>query len=384
MQLTLAILIVLLAGCSVQKTSEDIRDTSKEIRDTSKEIRDTSKEISENSRDIRSRSEHLANRTDDVEYELLDGTSFQIFNQMIELLFGGPAANPRSPDAHLNSEPDYLFAAGGVMQSASFQYWKGDYRSDLNALDEAFRHTAEILFDRSVKHVPRDFAVDIWRPNRSYLAIGSMGVMLDKVTPHFEATLREHKVDPVNMYEIVLTALRGRDQETPPGPYPRSYEQILLFRQEAIYMLQLRHNFLPMVLLGRITDLQDRSTAQRLLMFLGVVPKINLRASDFTIVELEKFTRSLKKVTATRQALREMGITPLYNAIYAGILHNMDLGRSELLAAPGDSPLERARYDFAEAYRAVVGESDAGVAVQRQHFYQRWLPDLSGFTTGGL
>jgi hypothetical protein len=335
-----------LSACSLKDTADQMKDTSDQIKDESK---------------------HLSKRTDDLEAQLVKKESFAQVIEKLQMLFGeAPMANSR--EARMNPESDMLDYAGFIVEAMHFQFWKGDYNEDINELDLRFKLSAEVLLVKCLKHIPRDFAVDVMMPNRSYKAIASLGAKLDRMTDRYGAVLKARNMPTLSLYQVVIDALRNRKSVERRELLPKASAVILQYRPEAIYMLQLRHNYIPMMVLGRMTDIQDRGNGGRLLMRLGWTSavKIDLNKAEVGPEELKEWTAWLQAAADTRRDLRAMGITPLYNSMFTGIESQIDFGQKALLALPpsGQSELVKLQVAFARAYTAVVAESQTPVVYE--------------------
>ncbi len=339
----LFIYVSFLSACSLTKDTKDMKKTTEEMNKTSDEIR--------------AKSEHLSKRTDDLEEELTGKESYAMLTLNLDNLFG---KNPTSGEEQgLNSEPDMLIFAGASIHSMLFQYWKGDYNEDLALLDERFALHAEILFLRSLKHIPRTFQVNVFFPDNSYKAISAIGAKLDHESDSYSKAITAAGLKDtasgkdLSLYDVILGALRGRDQFVRSEILPKATAQVLQYKQEAIYMLQLRHNFLPMMVVSRISDFSDLNTLQRGIL-LASGRQIDLAKMD--VEQLKEWTLWLNKAVATRKALRELGIQPEYNSNFRNVVAAMSFNQAGVMTVPLEklTPLMKLQREFLEAYAAVV------------------------------
>ena len=321
-------------------------------------LKDTAEDIKNTSRSIENVSQRLAKRTNDLEAELTKKESFAMFVARTQDLFG--ESLQKNP-----SESDMLFYAGAAVESLLFQYWKGDFDEDLMELDLRYKFSAEILFVKTLRYIPRTFDVDVTPAvGGPYEGIASFGGKLDRMTDNFRSNLRKYGLPETSLYDVIVTALQNRNQLERKEQFPRATEMILQFRREAIYMLQLRHNYLPMMVLGRITDLQDRGLLGRAWMTLsGRGTVVDLNNAEFSAPELQEWTQWLNNAMATRTALRNMGIEPKYNSKFVAILKQIEFGQKGLLSLTPASltPLKRLQRDFAQAFVNVVEDSQRPV-----------------------
>ncbi|MGE0525683.1 MAG: hypothetical protein AB7G93_22635 [Bdellovibrionales bacterium] len=355
--------MLLSLGCSVKKDAEEMKQTTKEMKETTdrmshtmedmnettKEMNETTKKMNETSGEIKNHSEHLAKRTDDLESELTNKESFRTMRESLDSLFGRDENFLPNADGGLNVGPDLIFFASAAVQSMYFQFWKGDYHESVEVLDRRMELAADMLFDRASKHIPRDFEVDVMIPGRSYMAVASLGVRLEDVRPEFTESLKRAGMTPFTFYDVVLQALRNRGRLARKELLQKSIKKILEWKQEAIYMLQLRHNYLPLLVLGRITGLQDRGWLGN--FWTGMVGE-TVDISQMDPEQLRLWTLWLRRAAQTRAQLHAIGIEPVYNSSLQKLVDGVDFGQQALLATPveGMNETQRLQREFAEAY----------------------------------
>ncbi|HMN67946.1 MAG TPA: hypothetical protein PKC28_05345 [Bdellovibrionales bacterium] len=330
MKSVLLIAFVALTSCGLKESAEEMKRTSNEIKD---------------------HSNHLAVRTDDLERELSKKESHDMLMKQFNVLFGEAESAPPPKDnlAYL------LTAAGTAIESMLFQYWKGDFNEDVAILDMRFRLAAEAFFGRVTDHIPYDFSAAlcaVCRPDNDYLAVAALGAYLDKLDDNYERSLRERKLPRLSFYDVIVEALRNRESGERVEILPRTAAMVLQWRREATALLQLRHNILPMMALGRITDLQDRGFFGQAWMWL-FGQTVSLDKGDREM--LKEATVWLRKAEQTRADLRAMGIEPVYNSQFRDLIAGVDFGQAEILAS-GAKVSKEAR-DFAETFARVLNES---------------------------
>lgn len=328
------ILTVLATGCDIQKKTDKMLDTSDEILDNSK---------------------HLSKRTDDLEAELVKKEASVTMDEYLDVVFG---ENSKAQSGMALTESDQAVAAGKAIQSMLFQYWKGDYNEDIQFLDARVSLVAKSFFPRLIKHVPRDFNVDVLIPSMSYTGVGALGAMMDEMDPRYESVLRKLNMPPLSFYEIVMEALRGRMTLERKELLPVGSQRILEYADEAMYMVQVRHNFLPLLALCRMTDFQDRSFLwNKDLGRLGVrIFGIDGDLSKKSPAAIMEWKRYLELALKTRKDLRAMGVKPQINGMMAGIFQGLNFGQAKWISMdPAKlSPEDNLRREFALVYRDLV------------------------------
>lgn len=328
----LAIFPLILAACDLKQSTDHMRDTTDHLSDNS---------------DI------LAKRTSDLESELTFKESFYMLVMNKDYLTGengkdaGNSTN--SDDNRLNPDADMVVFATGMIKSLLFQYWKGDFSDTVETLDNRFVTSAEAFYGLANGQIPRDFKIDKWFPNRSYKAMASLGAVMDEVRPEYNEALAKKGLKDLSLYDLTIMALQNRQASERKEILPKTVAKILFFEQEATYLLQLRHNYLPMIVLSRMSNLQETSTLQK--MWKAVVPQ-TIDISKANPEQLRQWTTWLNKALKTRQALREMGIEPVYNSGMQKILQNVtfDFNSTEKTSLLLKSQVQ----EFKEAYQRVI------------------------------
>lgn len=347
--------VAVTCGCSLKKAVDNVDKTAKVTAD----VRDYSKELRDNSRALKDLSTQLGKRTDDLEHELTFKESAWMMEQNLRWLWGEEKL-PETADSQPKDEPDLLFYAAVTIESMWFQFWKGDFREDHNALDERFALGAKVLFTRAMTHTPFGAEINVLNPDRSWKGVGALGARLDSMTDRYDFVSASLGLKDRTFYDVVMMALKVRNEVNPQTPFPKAVERVLQYAQVAEFMIQARHNFLPMMVLASTTGFKDLSTAGRALMAAATTPA-DLRR--FTPAQLREWTGWLKNAVTTRAELRAMGIQPKYNYMIHRTLSKVDFGQADLLASGSPRPqtgIEKLRYDFAEAYSAVVDEGLRG------------------------
>lgn len=347
---------LVLSSCSLKKTAEDTAQTTKEMNNTTKEMNENTKELKATSENLREKTDALeAGMTYDVSHDRmslhLDRLFFEsardnvgIMYSLWSLLFGK------------NEDPDMLAEAGFTIYAMWFQFWKGQSGEDLQELDQRLEVGMELLFDRMFKHVPRDAQIDVTRPDVSYKGIAALGAKLDDIHERYVKGLERRGLPRMSLYDYIVQALRNRDAITRTEKTPLAAAKVLQWENEAVYMLQLRHNIFPVMVLARMTDFQDRKDLKRFWMWWRG-QKIDIKRINPE--QLKLWTVWLNKASQTRKDLREMGIKPEYNSMMMGLVEGVDFGQKEILKKQNPNERELIERDFAVAYQRVVNESKA-------------------------
>lgn len=337
---------VICSGCSVIKDSKDMKNTLQELK---------------------GKGDHIAKRADDLEREMKFKESTAMFAFAIEYLFGENGKAGQNPESGVvNVETAMVEYAEIAIRSLMFQFWKGDfYEYSERSLDVEFTTAAAMFYTRIAQYIPRDFDINVLMPDRKFKALASLGARMEQIQPAYADALKKRRLPQnLSLYEVTAMALKDRDLPQQVGLLPMTKAKILQWAPEAVYLLQVRHNYLPMLALSRMTDLGDRGDMKRAWMAIRG-QKIDLNSTNpgkiVTFEQLREWTYWLNQAIETRARLRALGIEPKYNSAIGTMLRAPDFGQAALLAST-DAQVramdarQKMVYDFAKAYVQVVQE----------------------------
>lgn len=288
--------LVWLCACDMVSISKDIKSQSDEIKD---------------------RTKHVEKRTDDLERELVNKESNTALKQNLDLLFGeGEFGRQDITDTAL------INYAAFAIEAMHFQYWKNDYSESLAVLDEFFRQPLEMMFVRVTGHIPRapNSIEGVLDPDRDFKAIGSLAAFLDRQRDEYAQVLSSARMNGYSAYDVILQALKNRGKLERNEPLPRATRLVLQFKQEAIYVIQMRHNYLPVIVLSRITNIQEHGLFGRLF---DLLTGMDARIAEADPEQFKQWSGWLQDALDTRQALADMCIKPEFNRSIFSILNGV-------------------------------------------------------------
>ena len=341
--------LLFLTACSIKKDAEEMKETTERVE---------------------KHAEHLSKRTDDLETEAVFDKAYEKTNEHLDLLFW---ENGKEGKRGYPANIDLMTYASSAIESMYFQFWKGDYYETVGVLDRRFALAVETFFVRVSKYIPRHFdvnRVDIaglipvrnLRPSREQKALGALGSQLHRMRPEYvEAWMIRHAKDPVSFYDAILLALKNGEALERTETLAKTVGKILEYKQEAIYLLQMRHNFLPVMVMARMGDFQNRGLGGQLRAWLfGQTVQLTHKDPSLSASpeQLKTWTEWLRQARQTRETLRAVGIEPRYNSTFVGLLKGLDFGQKEILSRPGAIRSGRMalEHQLAVEFEQVVGE----------------------------
>ena len=278
-------------ACSLKKDAETMRDATKNIEKNSKQLTD---------------------RTEDLTHDMREVETLHSRKEALGLM------------DNAQGDADRFAGAALFLLAMEYQKWKGDY-SDSSGKREGFFTKAVTIFFAHVKdwinngrplNVNDDllyFVNDAVSP--SFRKAGAMSAELDIVHPEQKGRAEAAGVPTVSMYDLILNSLKMRDKAVKGETLPEYTKAVLEWERNAIYLLQLRHNFLVAKAMGCVTAYGD-NYIQKILMGFSWTRWLVTNESDLDSVgalEYEKVLTLLKKAEDTKEDLAKLGVKPAYN-----------------------------------------------------------------------
>jgi len=332
-----------------------------------------SKEMKGTLGDLNRKGDELAKRISDVEQEATFDRSYKSFQEETEKLF---AENGKDDVV----ESDMVIHAQAAISSMLFQFWKGDYADNLAALDNRFALHADMFFARVNGKADENKTVDVGGvvnavagPSRGYKGVAALGAFMHVMRPEYAEALKKNNLPRLSLYDVTIMALKARNANGPQPLLPKTMDKVLEWKQEAVYTLQLRHNFLPLMVAARLANLKVRgewfANPRLMLDVLTGMDPISLNKAEPKKIDdrqLKVWIQWLKGALETRQQLRALGFEPAYNRSFGTLLNALNFGQAEILRnAPTSVSSERARmeYEFTQVYVKVASEMGSRLSV---------------------
>lgn len=285
----LVILVVAMAASACAKV-EEMKATTEHMKQTTDKMADT--------------SDHMANRMD----QMKTGSTFFGFEELIQLVFGeneNPGATPGG-----NNEGRMALYAGAAVRALDFQFWSASRGQTVASLDHDMSESVQSFFLRTTNYIKSTGQVNVWVPDRNFKGLGSLGAMLDETDSKFKKATERAGLGKLNLYELIVRALGQRSDVKAGDPLSKSVETVLKWKHEAVHFLQMRHIYLPMLVVTRMSDFPDRGNMSRLWLSLQG-QEIDL--SKFEDQALREWIKWLDKAQETRQTLTDLGYDLSYN-----------------------------------------------------------------------
>ncbi len=308
----------------VKNTAADLKKTTDGIAVVSKNLDKVTADMHKDLSDLKAEtSEQLKNTRTGIlntYADLRQKEAVDMRNQMLETLERTPSLESKA------------VTAGKYCMAFEFQLWKSnlndspEYREQLfrDGMEEFFLDLARFLPDPSEALDPTSS-----KPrSQNFMAIAST---IDGVNPNAQILARQRNEPEVSILSLIHDGLKKAQQvesgEISHAELKPFEQQVLIYQRQAIALLQARVNFLPVMLLSRISDIQSRALPiQAWMAYYGSTAKFE---------NIEAITQGLEFISSANEEIRflkSVGVEVQMNSTIRSLYKNMTLpepGKSE-------------------------------------------------------
>jgi hypothetical protein len=218
-----------------------------------------------------------------------------------------------------------LASAGIYCMAFEFQLWKSNLSDTPDYRDQLFRDAMEEFFLTLAKFMPNpNGKIDPTSSDSQMQNLMAIAATIDRVNTNALNLAKASKEKPTSILSLIEDTLRkaskvesGEIRHSELKPYE---QQILVNQSAAVALLQARANFLPVMLLARISDVQRRSLPIKAWMtFYGSKAKFD---------NLEAIQQGLEFITAANEEIRflqEIGAPARINSKLKAFYNNLEL-----------------------------------------------------------
>lgn len=214
-----------------------------------------------------------------------------------------------------------------------FQHWRGEHFESVESREESMALAVEKFFSHVNILVDDGLVVDKFFLDNEWLSLAAFSVGMSRIFPDQERFAKRNNFKPYSMYSLITEGLSMKARSEAGEGIPRWASIVLRHEQVAYYLLQLRHNYFPLVLVSRLSNLEDPiellgglvdiTAKARLLLFRHFswhadISQLNREQT----LELEDW---LTKMDHTRIFLVQQGIPLEYLSHTVRVLENMVL-----------------------------------------------------------
>lgn len=289
MRFVLGCFCLTLISCSM---ASDVHDTDQ----TSHDIKSISQDLDNNSKDLKNDSHYIA-----------DGTG-KIYNGGLKDL------SYERPEERLNElkndtgNTDKIRDATALCQSFAFQQWTGTGDDTIAKKQQLYAKAMESFFAMFDSLINHNYQVDTsigpipGPPDSRWLTLAAVGVAMSVIDPDQQAASDANHIDADSIYSLIVKGLGMKAAVNAGKTIPDYAKQVLDWEDEAVFLLQLRHNFFPAMVLSRFSDFAsgfDKEAAGVLLGINVTLPPNASKIQDqgiFWLQESQETQRTLVKL----------------------------------------------------------------------------------------
>lgn len=301
-------LAFLMSACSVKKDMDHMRESTDEVKEATKEMKKMNGVVRDRIED----SYHGGR--EDVGMNMLRDS----FN---EVLKGG--------DKDVVRKLEYSYVYFG---SFEFQHWQGDFEDTQRRREYLMSKAIELFFAEIDDLIEDSHPVSILNimsdAYQNWLVLSVMSLAMDKIHPNQEFLSEKLGFKKYSVLSMLEEGLARKAEAEAGKPVPEFVRFVLEREQEAIYMLQLRHNFVPLLVLGNMTDFEE-----------GLFPKLKrffpwtLDLTNANEMKRQFWIRWLQKSESTRAFLQSINVPLKKNS-----MSEMIFNRNTKVLGLEDSP----------------------------------------------
>ncbi len=281
--LYLIVCFLLLSSCSVADDVDELKGSVGEMKDQTRHMRD---------------------RTEDIYSGTREAESINSLRQSFaEVVRGG--------DKEIVRKLEYAMIYFG---SFEFQHWQNNYEDTLSRRDHLMAKAVELFFAQIDDLIDDSFPISVWNPSgqayQNWLVLSVMSVAMSQRHPNQELYAKEGKFHARSMMDIIVESLSLKADILRGTKVPEYVSQVLRWEQQALYLLQLRHNFIPFMVLGTMTNFEESFFA-KLRRFLPW----SLDLSEANEIQIQWWNDWLRQADQTRNILQALHVKPQTNTL---------------------------------------------------------------------
>ena len=287
-------------NCSVKNDMDNMRQTTKKMKKTTDKMSESTDKIQE------------------LTEEMFHGA-----REFISLTNGDVTLNSVLESEGVSKK---IVKASYFFAGMEFQLWTGKNKDTAEFREELIKKDVTTFFWLIDDMVKDDY--DIQTPSVSkfwgtekydnWINLSVLAAAMSKVNnKQIKATATVYPI--LSFYDIIVESLKAKKDYEAGLEVPSYVEEVLAYEDVAIYLLQLRHNFLPFILASKMSNFEDS--------MLDSLYKIYFEweadPSSFNKAEHKKFLSIIDRCITTRVDLEAIGVELQYNEDIVSLFQNL-------------------------------------------------------------
>lgn len=189
------------------------------------------------------------------------------------------------------------------------QYWLAWGQDTQELRESMWAKSVELFFGQIEGLVNDDFPVDgsWWSMGYKFDSdtetLGLLSVTMSKISSEQARMTKKFGVKSYSAYDLIKEGLQYKADYDAGKPVPEWAVKVLRKRKTALYLLQLRHNFYPLIVLSQMTNVED---SPKWFLAKSLVNNFTVNLEDFDKAELDYYVELLGKGLDARRYLEKV------------------------------------------------------------------------------
>ncbi len=277
---------IFITGCSIKKDMEETKQTTEEMKGISQSIKTSQEYLT-----ILARA----------------GSSGAFTVEQFERV------------KHAEKLSDKLELTTAYFAGMEYQYWLGWGQDTQELRESMWAKGIEMFFSHIDGLVDDHFPMSgSWwtlgyKLSDDQETLGIVSVGMSKVSTEQERMTKKFGIKSYSAYDLIKEGLKYKVDYESGHSVPEWAVKVLRNEKTAIYLLQLRHNFYPLIVLSRMTNVED---SPKWFLAKSLVQDIQIDLTQFSKAELDYYQELLNKGLDARMYLeRTLCIQPQYSKL---------------------------------------------------------------------
>jgi hypothetical protein len=216
---------------------------------------------------------------------------------------------------------DYAITFFGALP---FQEWQGRGRDSQEVREELYNGAVKLFFSSIQRLVDDSYPVNPKIPSKNWLRLSALSVAMSYISDDQKVLARDYKFEARSVYDLIVEGLQRKNEFTNSDNAPEWITSILRSEDIALYMLQLRHNYFPLVIASRLSAIEDKTWGLPLNYLTQTTFwnwKVDLDRLNYA--QVEQILEWLEKIDHTRVVLVNLGEKVQFNSSVIRLMRNL-------------------------------------------------------------
>ena len=291
-------------------TTETMSNTTEKMAATTDKMAATTDEMKVATDDLRQKSENLY-------LDLRQGDSLRIRTEAI------------SEMKNAKTQAAKIVHAGHYFMAFEFQLWKNSGNDDQRHFDYLCRDAMMEFMRTATEFLPSKWSVSPLGKDADMMNLYALVTSMHMLNSSAEIARGSSALSVMDLLESSLRA--KADLEKGVVAYesmPEYQKSVLEFEDTAIYLLKLRMNFMPAIVVQKLSVAEGRDVSMVGGLWMALKPW-TAHTDDRNIVEIESYKKVIQEAKEMGDFLVEIGAEPEFDKTLFSVLGNLRLDQED-------------------------------------------------------